>query len=271
MKAIAPESGITVEITSATPPLGPEVEGAAEALSRRLTGDNGSHVVAYGTEGGLFQGEGWSTVVCGPGDIAQAHQPDEFITVAQLDAGTLSCAASSPSCRAETSRHGDCIGDEGWRPRRSENSSIWNEKAAVALDAAVEASLICVFSFDRAPTHVRGVRKPLPGGVGSSTALGATEPCRSRPHCLAAVAALALMCGSVQAQTLRYANQGELKSLDPYTVNETTTNAHLGHPYEGLIRARPGPQDRAGLAEKWEISPDGLTWRLLPAQERQVP
>ncbi|MFA6967700.1 acetylornithine deacetylase [Bosea sp. (in: a-proteobacteria)] len=87
MQAIAPETGITVEITSSTPPLGPEIDGAAEALSRRLTGDNGSHVVAYGTEGGLFQGEGWSTVVCGPGDIAQAHQPNEFITVAQLEAG----------------------------------------------------------------------------------------------------------------------------------------------------------------------------------------
>jgi acetylornithine deacetylase len=87
MKAIAPETGIAVEITSSTPALGPEMQGEAEALARRLTGDNGSHVVAYGTEGGLFQGEGWSTVVCGPGDIAQAHQPDEFITVAQLDAG----------------------------------------------------------------------------------------------------------------------------------------------------------------------------------------
>jgi acetylornithine deacetylase len=88
MKAIAPETGIAMEITSYTPPLAPEKEGAAEGLARRLTGDNGSHVVAYGTEGGLFQAAGWSTVVCGPGDIAQAHQPDEFITVAQLDAGT---------------------------------------------------------------------------------------------------------------------------------------------------------------------------------------
>lgn len=87
MKAIAPQSGITVEVTSFTPPLAPESDGEAEALSRRLTGDNGSHVVAYGTEGGLFQAAGWSTVVCGPGDIAQAHQPDEFITLAQLDAG----------------------------------------------------------------------------------------------------------------------------------------------------------------------------------------
>lgn len=88
MKAIAPETGIDFEVTSDTPAMGPETDGAAEALCRRLTGDNGRHVVAYGTEGGLFQRAGWSTVVCGPGDIAQAHQPDEFLSVAQLEAGT---------------------------------------------------------------------------------------------------------------------------------------------------------------------------------------
>jgi acetylornithine deacetylase len=54
---------------------------------RRITGDNGTHVVAYGTEAGLFQAAGWSTVVCGPGDIAQAHQPDEYIEVSELEAG----------------------------------------------------------------------------------------------------------------------------------------------------------------------------------------
>ena len=88
MKAIAPETGIDFEVTSDTPAMGPEEDGQAEALCRRLTGDNGRHVVAYGTEGGLFQRAGWSTVVCGPGDIAQAHQPDEFIAIEQLDAGT---------------------------------------------------------------------------------------------------------------------------------------------------------------------------------------
>ncbi|WP_420103014.1 acetylornithine deacetylase [Bosea sp. (in: a-proteobacteria)] len=88
MRAIAPETGIDFEVTSDTPAMGPEEDGQAEALCRRLTGDNGRHVVAYGTEGGLFQRAGWSTVVCGPGDIAQAHQPDEFIAIAQLDAGT---------------------------------------------------------------------------------------------------------------------------------------------------------------------------------------
>lgn len=87
MKAIAPESGVTFRVMSSTPGLRPEVDGAAEQLARRITGDNGSHVVAYGTEGGLFQGAGWSTVICGPGDIAQAHQPDEFIEISQLEAG----------------------------------------------------------------------------------------------------------------------------------------------------------------------------------------
>jgi acetylornithine deacetylase len=54
---------------------------------RRLTGDNGTHVVSYGTEAGIFQKLGWSTVVCGPGDIAQAHQPDEYIEKAQFEEG----------------------------------------------------------------------------------------------------------------------------------------------------------------------------------------
>jgi acetylornithine deacetylase len=54
---------------------------------RGITGDNGRHVVSYWTEAGQFQVRGHSAVVCGPGDIAQAHQPNEFITVAQFEAG----------------------------------------------------------------------------------------------------------------------------------------------------------------------------------------
>jgi acetylornithine deacetylase len=87
MKAIAPEAGIAIELVSEIPGLRPEADGAAERLTRRLTGDNGSHVVSYGTEAGLFQNIGWSTVVCGPGDIDQAHQPDEYIEIAELEAG----------------------------------------------------------------------------------------------------------------------------------------------------------------------------------------
>jgi len=87
MKARSPDAGVDVELLSSIPPLRPEADGAAERMARRVTGDNGSHVVAYGTEGGQFQEVGWSTVVCGPGDIAQAHQPDEFIAVSQMQAG----------------------------------------------------------------------------------------------------------------------------------------------------------------------------------------
>jgi acetylornithine deacetylase len=67
--------------------LSAEADGAAEGLVRGLTGDTEpAGTVAFGTDGGHFQAAGWSTVVCGPGDIAQAHQPDEWIDLTQLEA-----------------------------------------------------------------------------------------------------------------------------------------------------------------------------------------
>ncbi|MCW5724723.1 MAG: acetylornithine deacetylase [Maricaulaceae bacterium] len=86
MRKIAPEAAISFEITSDAPPLRPETDGAAERLARQLTGDNARRVVSYGTEAGQFQGAGFSVVVCGPGGIGQAHQPDEFVDADQLDA-----------------------------------------------------------------------------------------------------------------------------------------------------------------------------------------
>ena len=87
MQAVRPETGITLEPLFDVPGLKPEEDGEAEALVRSLTGDNARHVVSYGTEAGQFQEAGYSAVVCGPGDIAQAHQPDEFITIEQFNAG----------------------------------------------------------------------------------------------------------------------------------------------------------------------------------------
>ena len=55
------------------------------ALAYRLAGSNTAHAVAYGTEGGIFQGQGLPVVVCGPGSIDQAHQPNEFVTRSQLE------------------------------------------------------------------------------------------------------------------------------------------------------------------------------------------
>jgi len=69
------------------PGLMPEPNGEAEALVRELTGANGTSVVSFGTEAGLFQQAGMSAVVCGPGSIEQAHKPDEFISLDQYAQG----------------------------------------------------------------------------------------------------------------------------------------------------------------------------------------
>ncbi|MEM9754469.1 MAG: acetylornithine deacetylase [Pseudomonadota bacterium] len=87
MQKIHPDTGIDLKPQWDVPGLAPEIDGAAEALVRRLTGENKSGVVSFGTEAGQFQDGGYSAVVCGPGDIAQAHQEDEFITVEQFRRG----------------------------------------------------------------------------------------------------------------------------------------------------------------------------------------
>src|SRR4029078_861487 len=76
----------------------------------------------------------------------------------------------------------------------------------------------------------------------------------------ASILAFAMVPAS--AQTLRYANQGDLKSLDPYTLNETTTHAHLGQVYEGLIARDKDLKIVPGLAESWEFQEDPSHWRF---------
>lgn len=87
MKAVSPEAGITVTPKFDVPPLRPERHGAAEEIARWANGDNAPRVVSYGTEAGHFQDRGYSAVICGPGDIAQAHQPNEFISIDQFEQG----------------------------------------------------------------------------------------------------------------------------------------------------------------------------------------
>ena len=87
MKAVRPEAGMILTRFFGVPGLQPEVGGAAEALAAQLTGANGAGVVSYGTEAGQFQEAGYSAVICGPGDIAQAHQVDEYLEVSQFEAG----------------------------------------------------------------------------------------------------------------------------------------------------------------------------------------
>ena len=87
MQKVHPDAGLHLHRFFRVPALQPEPQGEAEALVRRLTGANAGGVVSYGTEAGIFQTAGYSAVVCGPGDIAQAHQPDEYLDLSQLEAG----------------------------------------------------------------------------------------------------------------------------------------------------------------------------------------
>jgi peptide/nickel transport system substrate-binding protein len=76
---------------------------------------------------------------------------------------------------------------------------------------------------------------------------------------IASIVAIAMSPAS--AQILRYANQGELKSLDPYTLKETTTIAHHAHVYEGLVTRDKDLKIVPALAESWETL-DPLHWRF---------
>jgi acetylornithine deacetylase len=88
MKARFPDTGVAVIRRSLTPAFAPEPDSDAERIARRLAGDNGpARVVPYAAEAGQFQEAGFSTVICGPGSIEQAHQPDEFVEHVQMERG----------------------------------------------------------------------------------------------------------------------------------------------------------------------------------------
>ncbi len=75
-----------IEMTweSSTDGLAANEQDAVVQLARRLSRNDQTGKVSYGTEAGLFQQIGIPTVICGPGDIAQAHGPDEFVALDQL-------------------------------------------------------------------------------------------------------------------------------------------------------------------------------------------
>jgi peptide/nickel transport system substrate-binding protein len=75
------------------------------------------------------------------------------------------------------------------------------------------------------------------------------------------VSIVAFAFAPASSQTLRYANQGDLKSLDPYTLRETTTIAHHGHVYEGLVGRDKELKIVPALAESWE-TPEPTRWRF---------
>jgi len=87
MHAIDPASGFNFSVMNDTD--GFDLPDDAEVVRRvtALTGDNRTSRVSFGTEAGLFNRAGIPTVVCGPGFIAQAHKPDEYIALDQIAQG----------------------------------------------------------------------------------------------------------------------------------------------------------------------------------------
>ncbi|MDQ2780696.1 MAG: acetylornithine deacetylase [Pseudomonadota bacterium] len=84
MKAVEPTAGIRFETICGMPAFQAPPGDPAVAFAQQLAGAKETTLVAFGTEAGLFQGAGIATVVCGPGSISQAHQADEYVSLAQL-------------------------------------------------------------------------------------------------------------------------------------------------------------------------------------------
>ncbi len=81
-------AGVTMTLHSNAPALAPTAGADVENFVRALTGDNGDNgVVSYATEGGQFAAAGFPTVICGPGSIEQAHQPNEYILMREMKKG----------------------------------------------------------------------------------------------------------------------------------------------------------------------------------------
>jgi acetylornithine deacetylase len=84
MHAVDAATGFAFEPICAIPAFLARHDEPAVRLAQRLAGEPRTTLVAFGTEAGLFHRAGLSTVVCGPGLIDQAHQPDEFVSLDQL-------------------------------------------------------------------------------------------------------------------------------------------------------------------------------------------
>ena len=84
MKSVDASSGFAFESFAAMPAFQSRPDEPAVRLAQRLAGSPLTTLVAFGTEAGLFQRAGMSTVVCGPGSIQQAHQADEFVSLEQM-------------------------------------------------------------------------------------------------------------------------------------------------------------------------------------------
>jgi acetylornithine deacetylase len=82
---IAEEASITTQPLGAVPAFQTQENSPAETLALLLAKQNGALAASYGTEAGIFQAADIPTIVCGPGNILQAHRPNEFISIDQVE------------------------------------------------------------------------------------------------------------------------------------------------------------------------------------------
>ena len=87
MQEIAQETGIQTRCFADAPALSHQPDSEAVRLARELTAETTTHKVPYAAEAGQFQQAGFPTVICGPGSIDQAHQPNEYIEIDELNKG----------------------------------------------------------------------------------------------------------------------------------------------------------------------------------------
>ncbi len=86
MKAVTEEAAIETKSLHSVPAFAAGSASEAVALALKLTGANDTRTVSYTTEAGLFELAGCPAVICGPGDIAQAHAADEYVSLEQMEA-----------------------------------------------------------------------------------------------------------------------------------------------------------------------------------------
>jgi acetylornithine deacetylase len=85
MKQVDPACGFSFDVTMAMPGMALPADHALATAVKQIAGTNSTGKVSYGTEGGYYEHAGIATIICGPGHIAQAHQPDEWIAETELE------------------------------------------------------------------------------------------------------------------------------------------------------------------------------------------
>jgi acetylornithine deacetylase len=85
MRMVSPDCAIETTALGVLPPFYSGEKSEATSLALKLAGQNETFAVPYGTEASHFQAAGCSSVICGPGSIDQAHQPNEYVDIAELE------------------------------------------------------------------------------------------------------------------------------------------------------------------------------------------